>query len=93
MAKRKTNEERIRLLETDIKVIEERRAADLQRLQEKRRLLGEIETEEVMKQVKAYKLSPSELKAFLQKHASGAAEDLPEKKKISDEEPTEKENQ
>ncbi|MGX7197734.1 hypothetical protein [Enterococcus olivae] len=65
MARRKTPDERLKILEREIIGLEDRRASDLLKIQEKKKLHQTLEEEIILKQVKAYKLNPSELKKLL----------------------------
>ena len=71
MARKKTVEEKITSLNDEIKVIEGRIESDRQKLQQKKKAVKNLETESTMAVLEAYKLSASELRALLSKHASG----------------------
>jgi len=65
MARRKTAEERLKALEREILSLENRREADLLKIQEKKKLHQTLEEELILKQVKAYRLNSVELKELL----------------------------
>lgn len=71
MARKKSVEERMKDLVSEIKVIETRIENDKDKLQKKKKLLKELETESTMAMIQAYKVSASELKELLKKHAAG----------------------
>lgn len=76
MARRKTPEERLKILEREIIGLEDRRASDLLKIQEKKKSHQTLEEEIILKQVKAYKLNPSELKQLLATTSDNEKEEI-----------------
>lgn len=68
MVRKKTDEDRIKTLKSEIRTIEKRREIDLIKIQEKKKKLEELEASLVMKEIKAYQVSPAQLKELLSKH-------------------------
>lgn len=84
MAKKKTDQERIDALQLEILTLEERRAADLEKIQEKKRKIEELESAMVMKEVKAFDLTPQQLKALLAQHVKPTHEEVEQTYPVTD---------
>lgn len=68
---RKTTEQRIEALEEEIMKSELRIEEEREKLAGRKKRLQELQAESTMEVVKSYNLSPSELKALLDKHVPG----------------------